>query len=141
MKLTTAQQKDLETIRFFIPPQMKLLEITEEDIENFFDFSDHGIRRGDEHIPQKMDGYHALLQGKRWRGIHIHEMYEPGVLDGSMPYFVLLQEIVFYKGLKKFFAHFLRRRDYSLKPAFPRVVVDFLKMDNDVLSHPHVRVK
>jgi len=103
MKFSTKQQKDLETIKFFIPMCMKKIDITEEDIENFFQYSDRGLNK-DLKDKRRMDGFNALIQGKRWRGIYIHEMYEQGVLDGSVPYFVLLEDM-------------------------PRVVVDFLKKE------------
>jgi hypothetical protein len=35
-------------------------------------------------------GFLTLVEGKRWRGIHIHELYEPGVLEGTMPYYTIL---------------------------------------------------
>jgi len=98
MKLTKKQLNDLETIKFFIPSQLKKIKISNSDIVAFFDFSERGIS------PKKeTEGFNLLKQGKNWRGIHM-EMYEEGVLDGSMPYCVILEDM-------------------------PRVVVDFIKRE------------
>ena len=88
MVFTPRQLKDIETIKFFIPQAIPQQEkISEKDTEDFLTFSEKGI------VPQKeTEGYQALLQGKRWRGIHI-DMYEQGIMDGSVPYFVLLEDM------------------------------------------------
>jgi len=108
MKLTKKQGLDLESIIYFIPEQMKDIYISEEDIEKFFEYSDQGKHK--EYVkslsPQwERTWFWALLQWKRWRGIHIR-MYEEWVLDWSMPYSALLN-------------------DYPP----PRSVVDFLKKE------------
>jgi len=101
MNLTSGQKKDLETITYFIPNACKDWVITDKDIEDYFAYSDRGIKRGDEESMQVKDGYHALLEGKRWRGIHAHEIYEEGVLEGSMPYTVLFgdKDHVFHRSV------------------------------------------
>jgi hypothetical protein len=42
MKITSKQQKDLETIMYFIPESMKHIRIENEDILKFFEYSDKG---------------------------------------------------------------------------------------------------
>jgi hypothetical protein len=95
MKLSKRRQNDLESIVYFMPSSMKNIPITERDIEMFFENSEQGKHKdkigsggigGDAGYP----GLNALIEGKRWRGIHMHEMYESGVLQGIMPYFVIL---------------------------------------------------
>lgn len=122
MKLSSAQQNDLETIKYFIPQQMKKIPITDNDIKMFFENSERGLHK--ELVNSyRMDGFNALIQGKQWRGIHIHELYEQGILDGSMPYFVLLG------GFDK------KRKWWQVwKPKYyhnpmPRHVVDFIKKE------------
>jgi hypothetical protein len=107
--LTTKQQKDLETVKYFIPRAYKNVHITEDDEKMFLEYSEQGLHK--EFITQgnlidigKYKGFNALCDGKKWRGIHIHELYEQGILDGSMPYCVILEDM-------------------------PRVVVDFLKKE------------
>ena len=82
------QLNDLATIVHFIPEIYKkkgLLEkITEEDKRAFLDISERGI-----YPKEKTIGLEMLQEGKKWRGTHIG-MYEEGVLDGSVPYCVLL---------------------------------------------------
>ena len=84
MILTKKQQRDLKVIKYFIPTYMRDIEITDKDIKDFFNYSDKGIRVRENKISglDKMDGYDVLNQGKRWRGIHVHEMYEPSINDG-----------------------------------------------------------
>lgn len=103
--MTNAQSKDLETVKWFIPDCMKHILITNDDEIMFLENSERGLHKEKiSGMPYTMDGFNALIQGKKWRGIHVHEMYEPGVLESSVPYYSLLQ-------------------------AMPQVVVDFLKKE------------
>ena len=88
MNLSLKQKKDLCSIKFFIPKQLKKIKITDEDIKKFFEFSDRWLHKED--INKDTSWFNCLIQWKRWRGIHIW-MYEEGVLDGSVPYSVLLK--------------------------------------------------
>lgn len=104
MRFTKRQSKDLEIIEYFIPTVLKHVRITDEDREAFLLISERGI------YPQiKTEGVKALEQGKRWRGIHMFEMYEPGILDSSMPYMVILGG--------------------DGEELMPRLVVDFMKKE------------
>lgn len=94
--MTSKQIKDLETIEFFIPECLESISITENDRERFLEYSEKGMHKSEAHtgaFTQEQNGFTALCEGKRWRGIHIHELYEKGVLDGSMPYVVLLKDM------------------------------------------------
>jgi hypothetical protein len=91
MKLTKKQLRDLVVIEYFIPLTMRKIEITEQDIEDFFAYSDRGEHKKRALNVYAMDGFNALCQGKRWRGIHIHEMWEPGILD--VPISVLIEDM------------------------------------------------
>ncbi len=112
--MTIKQQNDIECIKWFIPETCKNIEITDKDIEMFLEYSDRGLHKdkvGEWAFGEEWrNGFNALIAGKRWRGIHIHEMYEDGVLDGSVPYFTLLG-------------------GDSKEEIMPRVVVDFLKKE------------
>ena len=79
--MTKGQIADLETIRFFIPDAMRHLEISEQDIKDFFELSEQGKHQERVGL-STMDGFNALVQGKRWRGIHM-EMWENGVASSS----------------------------------------------------------
>lgn len=100
-KLSKWRVKDLHCLEFFIPKQYKqylseynsILELPIEDIEAFFRYSDlWELTRELTDYPQKDDWFNILVQAKRWRGIHIW-MYEEGILDGSVPYSVLLEDM------------------------------------------------
>lgn len=79
--MTQAQQADLETVRYFIPKDLiRYPEPAEQDVQDFFEWSERGLHK--DRIGQ-VDGFNALVQGKRWRGIHM-EMWEQGVLDGTV---------------------------------------------------------
>lgn len=84
MKLSKAQQTDLETVLYFIPADPPA--IGEQDVQGFFAYSDKGL------APDFLSpGYKALLEGKRWRGIHM-QMWEEGIIDGSIPLYTLFVE-------------------------------------------------
>jgi hypothetical protein len=90
MKLSKKQQNDLESILWFIPSWCKYEKPTGQDIEDFFEYSEKGKfqdRAIQANCPNKhgkfpLDGFSALIQGKRWRGIHVNEMYRKG-LEGD----------------------------------------------------------
>lgn len=89
MPLTKGQQQDLESIRFFIPDAMKYVAISDQDIKDFFELSEKGKHQ--ERVGSYlMDGFNALVQGKRWRGIHM-EMWEEGVLSCDVPYLNIIE--------------------------------------------------
>ena len=110
---TIKQQKDLETVKYFIPKILKDVVITEEDEKNFLKFSEQGIEPEYEvQIPileRYKSGYYALREGKKYRGLHMR-LWEEGILEGTNAYWTLLG-----------------REDESEKP--PRVVVDFMKRE------------
>jgi len=123
--LTQKQKIDLETIKYFIPKAYKDILITENDEKMFLEYSEKGLHKEKKEFGSLVDngeykGFNALCEGKRWRGIHIHELYEQGILDGSMPYGLILEDM-------------------------PRAVVDFLKkemfcgIDSDVIERCYAR--
>lgn len=120
MKLTSKQKKDLETIIYFIPESRRSIPITDKDIEKFFEHSDHGKHKEDTVMSHFWDGFNVLVAGKRWRGIHM-EMYEEGVLDGSVPYFCLLGGLENKKRWWQFWK--------SPHKPVPRSVVEFMKKE------------
>ncbi|MEK6882317.1 MAG: hypothetical protein AABY22_22045, partial [Nanoarchaeota archaeon] len=76
--MTKKQIEDLETIEYFVPDwgDFKDIKITDENRKSFLLFSERGIKS------EKTKGYEKLLEGKRWRGIHMG-MYEEGILDAT----------------------------------------------------------
>lgn len=92
---------------WFMPSAVKNAKITDEDIQMFFEYSERGLHKdkvGTWAMDKKyQNGFNALCEGKRWRGVHMR-MYEGGVLDLSMPYSVILENM-------------------------PRYVVDFIKKE------------
>lgn len=95
MKLTPKQQRDLETITYFIPEGFKSIPITDKDILDFLAYSERGQfkERGAKSFLKQYkdcDGFDALNIGKRWRGIHIH-MWEDAIDD--VPYTSLVKDL------------------------------------------------
>lgn len=83
MKLTGKQRKELEIIKWFIPANCSFEEITDEDIERFFAWSDRG--EGASELRQiiaplqkqaKMSGLAALYWGKQRRDLQITSYLE-----------------------------------------------------------------
>ena len=164
MKLTNKQRNDLEVIKYFIPPNLKNQDISDKDIEMFFEYSDQWKHKG---ICKTLVDYsrfmkdsekvgtytlsdlrwlEALLQGKRWRGIHIHEMYEPAITDwGRYEYSGILcanhtwrKPRWFWVFLSKFWV------DRCKYVNTPRSVIEFLKKemfqwrDSDFIENMYV---
>lgn len=93
--MTLKQQRDLETITYFIPGGFKKILISNQDIEDFLVYSERGQfkERGTKSILKQLkdcDGFDALNIGKRWRGIHIH-MWEEAIND--VPYSSLVKDL------------------------------------------------
>ena len=82
MKFTNAQLKDLETVEYFIPSILNKIKITDKDRKMYLEWSERGKHKNKIKTFNFIDGFNVLVSGKRWRGIHIHEMYEPAVLEG-----------------------------------------------------------
>jgi hypothetical protein len=97
MKLTKGQQKDLEILKFFIPKCSADGKITDEDIKQFFDISERGIKP-----VQKSIGLELLLEGKRWRNIHVN-LYKEGISEGT----TTLDEIL--EGMPNLVAEFFKK--------------------------------
>lgn len=112
MKLSKAQIKELECLNYFTPSDLRSIPISEKDKEMYFEWSEQGkhkelVNPGGIAGIGHMTGLNVLFQAKRWRGIHIHELWEPGVLEASVPYSVLL----------------------GADGLMPRAVVDFMKRE------------
>jgi hypothetical protein len=125
VKLTKAQKAELEVWRYFIPSNCAWLPQTDDDIKMFFEWSEQGKHKDITIIPTyKSEGrtyFHALYWGKKWAGIHMHELWEPGVLDGTMPYFTLLCG---YENNKRWWQFWK-----SPNKPIPRYIVDFMKKE------------
>lgn len=101
LNLSKSKKDELERLYFFGEIVKKqLAKVTDADLEAYFAFSERGVKPKVE-----TDGYWALNEAKRWQGIHVHELYEPGVMDCSMPYMAFIE------------------------PSMPRSVIDFLKRE------------
>jgi hypothetical protein len=120
MKLTRKQKDDIDCILYFVPRCFHGIRITDTDKQKFLEYSEKGMNKelvGDYTI----DGFNALVQGKKWRGIHIN-MYEQGILDGSVPYFSLLGGDSYT--IRKWYEFWKPQRVYN--NILPVVVVNYL---------------
>jgi len=104
--------KEIERIKYFIPknydgrPYGKMIVTAEEA---FILKSEKGINTPPENIKDPYY-YRQLLEGKSWQGIIVHELWEQGILDGSVPYWCLLG-------------------GENPKKIMPRNIVDFMKKE------------
>lgn len=120
--MTNKQRIDIEVCKYFIPEEYKPTEITAKDMEDFLAWSQEGkykyrFRMGYNCIK---DGFDALALGKSRRGLHI-ELYENGVLEGTVPYFSLLGG---FDGNKQWWQFWKSEH----KP-MPKLIVDFIKKE------------
>lgn len=104
------RDKEIECIKFFIPRVCRNVRITKLAIRKYFEWSERGFHKKElEGMIRKKSGFNSLVEGKRWRGIHVHELYERGILDGSVPYLVLLE------GMPRLVVNFLRKEMFKGK--------------------------
>ena len=76
MKLTNKQQKEIELIKYFIPLGMEKTEVSDKDIEKYFELVEEGKHKHETaHHTMKptneTTGYGALLHGLIRRDINI----------------------------------------------------------------------
>lgn len=126
MNLTKNQQNEIIVWEYFMPTNVKWLPKTNEDLKKFFEWSEQGKHK-DRVMVGDLSYFEALRQGKRWAGIHIHEMYEQGVLEGTMPYFTLLGG--FNTTVKRKWWQFWKPKYTHIHKPIPRQVVDFMKKE------------
>lgn len=98
MNLTSKQQADIRLCKYFYP-----CEPTEEEIYEYLALSERG-----EGAERGKFSQNPLVIGKTKRGLHM-QLWEEGILEGTIPYFVLLCGI-------------------DNNP-LPRIVVDFMKKE------------
>ncbi len=146
MKLTKSQQNELEVWEYFMPDNCKWLPKTGKDIEMFFEWSEQGKHkdklRWNYNITEH-PYFQGLVEGKRWAGIH-WQMYEDGVLDGTMPYFTILggNDKIVYKKWWQIWRHKYR----LIHNPPPRSVVNQMKremftgIDAEVIENCYQRI-
>lgn len=146
MRLTSKQQRDLQSIKYFIPSGLTQVPLTPRGIEMFFEYSDKGMHRellsttvwtfGD----ADLDTMYALSQGKIWRGRHT-EIFEVGILDGSMPWVAIIGNSTVV--VQRQWWQLWKPRHWTEHRPTPRAVVDFMKkemfqgVDSDIIERCH----
>ena len=136
MKLSKAQEQDLETIKYFTPQYLSGYPLTKKDIEMFFEHSEKGMHKdlftSYQALEDCSNGLFALIQGKIWRGTHMG-MYEEGVLSGDMPYAVILgmndKSKVRHWSIRWFYKLIGKETSIFYHSPPPRSVVDFMKKE------------
>lgn len=87
MKLSTKQEAEIVVWEYFVLSQGNDWgERSDEEVKKFFEWSERGLHKSEAGRYGDMSYFQKLVWGKRWAGRHVHELYEPGVLSGAMPY-------------------------------------------------------
>ena len=115
MKLSKAQETDIALCKFFYP-----CSPTDEETEEYLAFSERGI--GKKHGKFSTN---PLILGKSRRGLTM-EMWEDGVLEGSVPYVTLLGG---FAGMRNKYNPMRFLRGWCYHQPIPRFVVDFMKKE------------
>lgn len=115
VKITKQQAIDIELSLFFCPKEY-LHNPTPEEVVEFFDWSERGIRKTFEAKTAR----NPIILGKSRRGLTMG-LWEGGVLDGTLPYFLLLGG---FENNKKWWQFWK-----SPHKPLPRFVVDFMKKE------------
>ncbi len=77
--------KDVQIAKYFIPTQLKHIEITKEDENKYVEWSSQGKHKTDIKRSHFTDGFNTLIWGKKRAGLHMG-LWEEAVLEGSIPY-------------------------------------------------------
>lgn len=85
-KLTKNQKKELIVLEYFTPSNIEWGEKNDDDIKRYFEWSEKGLHKKDVTMNTTTIAgrscFHRLYWSKVWAGRHIHELYEPGILEG-----------------------------------------------------------
>lgn len=124
MRSTKKQQVELIVWRYFMPSHVAWMPENQADIEKFFEWSEQGKHK--ENFYGDLSYFNALREGKSWAGVHM-QMYEEGILDMTMPYFVILggNSKAIYR---KWWQFWKPKISFKNEP-IPREVVDFMKKE------------
>lgn len=71
MRTTGKQRSELVAIKYFVPSWVSFDEITDNDVERFFAWSDKGKPLGENVMSPPWTGIKALYWGKKYRDLHI----------------------------------------------------------------------
>ena len=80
--------------KYFMPLAMKKIIITEDDKKKYLEWDERWLHKeevDDFKFMFQTSGFSALVRGKQRAWIHV-AIYEQGILDGSMPYYVIFDE-------------------------------------------------
>ncbi len=105
--MTQKQKNDIELAKYFIPKSISHIKITPEDERLYLEYSEQGKHKDLIKQSHFTDGFNALVSGKQWRGRTVHELWEQGILDGSVPYSVLLE------GLPELVVDFMKKEMFK----------------------------
>lgn len=114
-----------------MPKNCEWAEKTNDDIKMFFEWSEQGKHKEkaliNTFLKEGRTYFHGLVYGKKRAGIHIHELYETGVLSGDTPYIVLLGG--YAKKIYRKFWQIWKPKYTIAHDLVPRYVVDFMKKE------------
>ena len=75
MKLSNKKKTELLLLEYFTLDAWDEIERTDEEIEEYFEWSEHGLRKEKLVQPksklERRTYFHVLMSGKRWAGIHM----------------------------------------------------------------------
>ena len=113
-KLTSAQQRDIEVSLYFCPDEF-FHKPTNEEVQEYLDLSERGIGK-----QLGKFSTNPIILGKSRRGLTM-QMWEDGVLEGTIPYFTLLGG---FENKKRWWQFWKSKNEL-----LPRTVVDFMKRE------------
>lgn len=115
--MTEKQQNEIKCLNYF---SLKGFEYTGNDKcnaeEEYFDITQDGKPK-----KYKNARLEQLLDAQRWR-LRMVDMYEQGILDGSVPYCMIL----FEEPEERWIGKFIKRWRFKEPKKLPYYVIDFL---------------
>lgn len=142
--MTRLQKNDLLLAKYFIPGVLRHISITEQDEKMYLEWSESGKHKEKLKRSHFDDGFNALVWGKKYQGINLHELWEPGVLEGTMPYYTILGGV---EGIRKWYNPMRFFKGIFFNKPVPRMVVDLMKremfkgIDADTIEKAYASVR
>ena len=132
------KQNEIDLLMYFMPTVLKHINITQEDIDMYFEWSEKGDHKDKIKLSHFNDGFNVLVSSKGRRGLQM-QIWEDGMEYVS--YFTLLgglEKTIYRKWYNPM--RYIKGRYYFINDPIPRNVVDFMKkemfkgMDSDLIE-------
>lgn len=123
----TKKQNEIDLLKYFMPNVVKHIDITQNDIDMYFEWSEKGKHKDKLKLSHFNDEFNALVTSKSRRGLQMR-MWEEGM--DYVPYCTLLgrlEKCITRKWYNPF--KYIKGKYIFVNEPIPRNVVDYMKKE------------